>query len=101
VARLTGEKRVKIGVFGLLIEDGKYITVEAETTETIDFETKYQENIFLLPGKTNVLQKGQKGYKAVAYKLTWSASGEHLNRELLCKSSYNKRDEIIEVGPMP
>ena len=101
VARLTGEKRVKIGVFGLVMEDGKYITVEAETTETIDFETKYQENIFLLPGKTNVLQEGQKGYKAVAYKLTWSVDGQLLSREVLCKSTYNKRDEIIEVGPMP
>lgn len=99
VARLTDEKRVKIGIFGLVMEDGRYITVEAETTETIDFKTTYQENAFLMPGTTNVLQQGRKGYKATAYKLVWAADGTLISREVLCKSTYAKRDAIIEVGP--
>lgn len=99
VARLTDEKRVKIGIFGLLIPDGRYITVEAETDEVIDFATTYQENPFLMPGATNVLQEGRKGYKATAYKLCWAADGTLISREVLCKSVYAKRDAIIEVGP--
>jgi vancomycin resistance protein YoaR len=99
VARLTSEKRVKIGIFGLNMPDGMYITVEAETDEVIDFNTTHQENPFLLPGTTNVLQEGRRGYKATAYKLYWAADGTLINKEVLCKSVYAKRDAIIEVGP--
>lgn len=96
-AKLTKEKRVKIGIFGLMIPDGIYITVEAKVDSTEDFETVYQENGFLAPGVKNVLQEGRKGYKATAYKMYWDKDGKLLNKEVLCKSVYPKRNTIIEI----
>ncbi len=97
MAVVSSDKRVKIGIFGKTIENGVYITVEAEITDTYEFKTTYQVNAFLQPGQTNVLQAGRTGYKAVAYKMTWSKDGALLNREVLCTSTYSKRDAIIEV----
>ncbi len=99
VAYMDADKRVRIGVFGRLIEDGKYITVEAKVTYTKEFETVYQYNAFLLPGTMAELQAGRNTYEAMAYKCTWTADGELISREELCKSSYRGRDCIIEYGP--
>lgn len=99
VAYLDGDKRVRIGVFGRLIENGEYITVEAKITYSKNYETKYQYNAFLLPGDTVEVQSGRNTYEAVAYKLRWSAEGELLEKETLCESSYYGRDAIIEYGP--
>ncbi len=98
MAVVSSDKRVKIGIFGKTLEDGVYITVEAEVTDTYEFDTTYQVNAFLAAGQTNVLQAGRTGYKAVAYKMTWSESGALLDRELLCTSTYAKRDAIIEIA---
>ena len=99
VALLDDDKRVRIGVFGRLLEDGKYITVEAKITYSKDFETVYQYNAFLMPGAVEEVQSGRNTYEAVAYKLTWSAEGELLSKETLCESSYHGRNAIIEYGP--
>ena len=95
---LTSDKRVKVGIFGKTLPDGVTITLEAETVATYNFDTTYQENAFLAPGAQNVIQAGRKGYKAVAYKVTWSKDGSVLNKEALCTSTYSKRDAIIEVS---
>lgn len=99
VAYLDSDKKVRVGVFGRAIANGEYITVEAEDTYTKKYQTTYQYNAFLLPGAQNVLQSGRNTYKATAYKLRWSASGELISKEVLCNSTYNGRDEIIEYGP--
>ena len=99
VAYVDDEKRVRIGIFGRLLEDGKYITVEAKVTYTKEFETVYQYNAFLLPGAVEELQSGRNTYEAMAYKCTWTADGELISRESLCKSVYRGRDCIIEYGP--
>ena len=61
-------------------------------------ETEYQQSAFLAPGQTYVLQKGRNGYKAEAYKVRWDALGNEISRELLCKSVYKKKNEIIQYG---
>jgi vancomycin resistance protein YoaR len=98
MAVVSSDKRVKIGIFGKTLENGVYITLEAEITDTFEYDTTYQVNAFLAPGQTNVLQAGRTGYKAAAYKMTWSQSGALLDRVLLYTSTYAKRDEIIEVA---
>lgn len=98
MAVVSSDKRVKIGIFGKTLADGVYITVETEVTQTMEYETTYQVNAFLQPGQTNVLQAGRTGYKAVAYKMTWSKDGALLNKEVLCTSTYAKRDAIIEIS---
>lgn len=99
VAYLDADKRVRIGVFGRAMENGRYITIEAELTEKEEFKTVYQYNAFLLPGTQEELQSGRNTYKAVAYKLTWSKDGDLIDREVLCYSTYRGRDQIIEYGP--
>ena len=95
---LTKDKRVRFGIFGRLLPNGEKITVEAVTTEVVKAETEYQQSAFLAPGQTYVLQEGRNGYKAEAYKVRWDALGNQISRELLCKSVYKKKNEIIQYG---
>ncbi len=96
---LDSDKRVRIGIFGKLLENGEKITIEAETTGTISYDTVYQENTSLATGVTQVVQSGKKGYTAVAYKVRSDADGNEISRELLCKSTYRATTQIIEYGP--
>lgn len=96
---LSEDKRVHIGVFGKLLEDGVTITLEGKQTGTIDPETEYQLNFALSSGQTKVIQKGKMGYSAATYKIWWDANGNEIKRELLCKSNYKATKQIVEYGP--
>ncbi len=96
---LTSDKQVYVAVYGRLLENGVYITVEGQKTGTVEPETQYQVNFLLASGQEKVIQKGKKGSKASAYKIWWDANGNELKRELLCKSSYRATPKIIERGP--
>lgn len=96
---VDGEKRVRIAFFGKLLPNGESITLEGDTTGTINYETVYQPNVSLMPGTTNVIQKGRTGYTAEAYKVRWDANGNKISNELLCKSSYKAINEIVEYCP--
>ena len=95
---LTDDKRVRFGIFGRLLPNGEKITVEAVTTEVIKYDTEYQKSPLLGAGETYVAQDGRNGYKAEAYKVRWDADGNQLSKELLCKSYYKVKDEIIQYG---
>ena len=95
---LTDDKRVRFGVFGKLLPNGESITLEAVTTEVIQYETQYEPSPLLAKGETYVLQPGRNSYKAEAYKIRWDANGNQISKELLCKSVYKKKDEIIQYG---
>ena len=95
---LTEDKRVRFGIFGKLLPNGEKITLEATTTEVVKAETEYQPSAFLAKGQTYLLQEGRNGYKAEAYKVRWDAAGNELSRELLCKSVYKVKNEIIQYG---
>ena len=95
---LTGDKRVRFGIFGRLLPNGETITIEAVTTRTLEYETEYLPTPLLGPGQTSVMQAGRVGYEAEAYKLRWDADGNQISRELLCKSRYPARNQIIQYG---
>ena len=95
---LTEDKRVRFGIFGKLLPNGEKITVESNVTEVVKAETEYQPSAFLAKGQTYLLQEGRNGYKAEAYKVRWDANGNELSRELLCKSVYKVKNEIIQYG---
>ena len=99
VAALTSDKHVHIAIFGRQLPDGQYITVEAVTTEKLDFEVVYQLNPDLPRGAQNVVQQGRTGYRAEAYKIVWDKDGNQLSKTLLCKSLYSARNTLVEVGP--
>ena len=96
---LTEDKRVRVGVFGKLLDDGVTITLEGVKTGTVDYTTEYQMNFELYSGQTRLVQNGKKGYKATTYKIWWDANGNELRRSELCKSTYQATPEIIEYGP--
>lgn len=96
---LTNDKRVRFGIFGKLLKNGETITVEGVTTGTIQYETEYQMSGLLLSGEQQVIQTGKNGYTAEAYKIRWDASGNQISRELLCKSRYMSKKQIIQYGP--
>ena len=38
------------------------------------------------------------GYDAVAYKIRWDSSGNEIRRELLCKSAYRAKSQVVAYG---
>ena len=99
VAYVNSSNRVKIGIYGRLLDDGQVITVEAETLQTTEYQTEYRLNEELAPGQQVVYREGREGYYAEAYKVVTDALGNEVSRKLLCKSTYNPVNEIIDVGP--
>ena len=95
---LSKDKRVRVALFGRLLENGESITVEAKTTKTIKYDTRYEANPLLAPGQSRVTEQGKNGYQAEAYKVRWDADGNQISKELLCKSVYKARDAIVQVG---
>ena len=98
VCFLSDDKRVRVGIFGKLLPNGESITVEAETTEVIEYETEYQRTDQLAKGKQEIVSNGKQGCKAVAYKVRWDSKGRELSREVLCKSWYRAKNEVVAVG---
>jgi len=100
VAWLGSDKRVRISIYGKKPADGSYIRVEAVTTDTIQpGKDKVTYNESLEPGETVVISKARIGYKAVAYKVYYSASGNEIRREVLCRSNYAAAAAVVEKGP--
>ena len=95
---LTDDKRVRFGIFGRLLPNGESITLDAVTTEVIKYETRYEPTPLLPHGEIYTAQNGRNGYKADAYKVRWDADGNQISRELLFKSSYKMKDEVIQYG---
>lgn len=99
VTRLTKDKQVECAIYGKLPEDGHTVVLDSKTTDTTDFETQYVLDPLLTPGTTETEQKGYKGYKATAWKVTLDKDGNEIAREELCKSTYRKQDAIIRYNP--
>ncbi len=95
---LTDDKRVRFGIFGRLLPNGEKITLDAVTTEVIKYETVYEPTPLLPKGETYVSQNGRNGYKAEAYKVRWDAEGNRISRELMFKSTYKVKNEIVQYG---
>ncbi len=95
---MTSDKRVRFAIFGKMLENGETITIEAVTTKTIKYDTQYEVNPLLPPGQSRVVEPGKNGYKAEAYKVRWDAAGNQISKELLCKSFYKAKDQIIQMG---
>ncbi|MBQ8972949.1 MAG: VanW family protein, partial [Clostridia bacterium] len=96
---VTSDKRVRIGIFGRLLENGQTITVEAQTLEELEFDTEYKVNTALAFGVEKIIREGKLGYTAEAYKIWHDADGNETSRKLLCKSTYRPVSQIIEYGP--
>ena len=99
VAYLNSEKRLYVEIYGKLLDDGMYITIEGKTTKTIPMPDAVRTyNSQLMPGEEVVVKEGHKGYKATAYRIYHSADGTELRREVLCTSYYRESAPRVEYG---
>ena len=98
-AWLSSDKRVHVNLYGRRLRDGMFIKVEAVTTKTISPGADRITYTDSLPaGESKVVSAARYGYKAEAYKIYYTAGGQEIRRELLCRSSYAPAAAIIEMG---
>lgn len=99
VAYIANNKRVYCEIYGRLFPDGKYITIEAKTTQKIDpGEPVYTYNPLLASGQTVTVSEARTGYRASAYRVYWNADGSEIKRELLCNSYYKPARAEVDYG---
>lgn len=99
ICYVTENKRVYCEIYGELFPDGKYITIEAKTTQRIDpGEPEYVYNPLLFEGETVTITEARTGYRAEAYRVYWNADGTEIRRDLLVKAYYKPARATIEYG---
>ncbi len=99
VAYVSENKRVYCEIYGELFPDGKYITIEAKTTQRIDpGEPEYIYNPLLAPGELVTITEPRNGYRAKAYRVYWNADGTEIKRDLLVEAYYRPARGTVEYG---
>jgi len=99
VAYVSSNKRVYCEIYGKLFPDGKYITIEAKTTQKIDPpEPLYTYNPLFPEGYQVVITEARTGYKAKAWRVYHNKDGSEIKRELLVEAYYKPARAQIEYG---
>ena len=92
-------KRVYCEIYGRLLPNGEYITIEAKTTQKIEpGEPIYNYSPLLSSGQSITVSEARTGYRASAYRVYWNADGTEIGRELLCNSYYKPARAEIDYG---
>lgn len=99
VCYVSDNKRVYCEIYGELLPEGVYITVDATTTRTVKPDSPIMTyNPLLDAGEQIVLTEPRTGYYAKAYRVYHKADGSELKRDLLCESYYKPARAEIEYG---
>ena len=99
IAYVSENKRVYCEIYGELFPDGKYITIEAKTTQRIDpGEPEYVYNPLLGPGELVTINEPRTGYRAKASRVYWNADGSEIKRDLLVEAYYKPARGKVEYG---
>ena len=94
-----GKKYVVVSIYGRQLPNGEYIRIQAQELEEIEpGEDEYRYTNDLPTGVIERAQAAHNGYKAVAYKIRYDASGNEISNEVLCYSSYPAAGNIYNVG---
>ena len=93
------EKRVYVALYGQKLENGVYITIEAETLETYEpGDPVYVYTKDLPTGQKKLIEEAREGYYAESYKIYHNADGTEISRELYCRSTYPASGAKYQVG---
>lgn len=93
------ENRVYIALYGLQLEDGVYITIEAKTLKTYEpGDPVYIYTKDLPTGQKKLIEEAREGYYAESYKIYHKADGTEISRELYCRSTYAASGAKYRVG---
>lgn len=90
--------QMKVRILGTKADD-KTVRLETDILETLEPKTVRETDNSLDPGETKVDQTATTGYKTVTYKYV-TVNGQ-TTKEVANRSTYQKRDKIILVGPEP
>lgn len=77
----------------------EYIEMDYEIVETYKYDTVYEEDESVAPGRTKVKTSGITGYKVISYKSRFTADGTRISRAEEDVSIYSKRDHVVLVAP--
>ena len=93
------DRKLTFKIYGKQMDNGEYIMLESEKTETIpaidEVTEKYDSTI---PAGQQTTEKAREGAKAVSYKVYYNADGKEIGREVLGNSTYPASKTIIRIG---
>lgn len=93
------DNRVYVSLYGLKLENGVYITIEAETLKTYEpGDPVYVYTTELPTGQKKLIEEAREGYYAESYKVYHNADGSEISRELYCRSTYAASGAKYKVG---
>ncbi len=94
------DQKLTFKIYGKQLDDGVYIKLESEKTETIaapeGVKDKYDPTI--LAGSEPKVEKARDGARAISYKVYYDKNDNEIKREVLDKSTYPASQAIRRIG---
>ena len=94
------DQKLTFKIYGKQLDDGVYIKLESEKTETIAapecVKDKYDPTI--LAGSEPKVEKARDGARAISYKIYYDKNDNEIKREVLDKSTYPASQAIRRIG---
>ena len=94
------DQKLTFKIYGKQLDDGVYIKLESEKTETIaapeGVKDKYDPTI--LAGSEPKVEKARDGARAISYKIYYDKNDNEIKREVLDKSTYPASQAIRRIG---
>ncbi len=87
----------QIDIYGIKEENEYEVIIQTKVTDTINYETVYEEDASKEIGTETVKQKGANGCKSETYKIL-KQNGAVVSKTILSKDSYSAMQRIIVKG---
>lgn len=97
VAAGTSGSSLTVSLIGTQTQD-KRVEIVTQTLSSDPFQTVYEDDPSLAPGKTKTKSGGYPGYKTVSYRVVY-VDGKEVSRTLENNSTYKRVDKVILRGP--
>ena len=93
------DQKLTFKIYGKQLDDGVYIKLEIEKTETISApEGVKEKNDPTLPLGTTKPEAARDGARAISYKVYYDKNDNEIKREVLAKSTYPASQSILRIG---
>lgn len=93
------DQKLTFKIYGKQLDDGMYIKLESEKTETIAApEGVKEKNDPTLPLGTTKPEAARDGARAISYKIYYDKNDNEIKREVLDKSTYPASQAILRIG---
>ena len=93
------DQKLTFKIYGKQLDDGMYIKLESEKTETIAApEGVKEKNDSTLPLGTTKPEAARDGARAISYKVYYDKNDNEIKREVLAKSTYPASQAILRIG---